>query len=191
MVKLYFILIFIVVIIFSCRQNINKKLLEEIPILIPEKELFNTIDSIYRIDTYDNYAMTLGLVGSKTKYLDRLLKNPERIDSFFSNDDLLFMKKQEARITVFNLKPEYFPGKVIIPVDTLAKFMDKDRSVYYKRIKEKYGTSLFNVISIPLFSIDRKTVLIHKYGFGHGGLYIFKKRNNNWIKVKVLSEWEE
>jgi hypothetical protein len=101
------------------------------------------------------------------------------------------MKKQESGALLFNLNPQYFPEKAIIPFDTLLSFRNKYDEIYYRKIREKYGTSLFNVISLPLFSIDRKTVLINKSKRGQGGIYIYRKRNNNWEKVKTLSDWIE
>lgn len=175
--------------ILSCKQNTKDKP-KEVSFLVPESEVFHTVDSIFRINEYDHYDMSFGLVGSRMVFLDRFIKNTPLIDSFFTKEDIQFMKSQETASSTFTIKPEYFPYKVIIPLDTFISFMNNDGEISRKKLRERYGGTFYNTVSLPLFSIDRKTVIIAKSGMDHGGLYIYKKINSNWTIAKSY-EWIE
>jgi hypothetical protein len=96
----------------------------------------------------------------------------------------------------FKLKSNLIPGKIIIPLDSI-EVLDKHNREYnqfWDDYHKKYGNGGFRNISLPLFSIDKSTVII-KTGYscgglcGNGGIYIFRKINGKWKKINQLSEW--
>lgn len=83
--------------------------------------------------------------------------------------------------------------KVDFKLFNLHEFSDSDVD-FYNFLNEKYGTYTFVKFYNPIFSSDRKTVIIdistHCGGTcGGGSTFIYKKINNKWKKVYKLGRW--
>lgn len=83
--------------------------------------------------------------------------------------------------------------KVDFKLFNLHEFSDSDVDIY-NLLNEKYGTYTFVKFYNPIFSSDRKTVIIdmtiHCGGTcGGGSTFIYKKINNKWKKVYKLGRW--
>lgn len=117
----------------------------------------------------------------------RILRNIKGL----STADIDYMYQQSLYSPRFELKKEKLKTeKHLITPDTCDIF-DKNKN-YWHNIRQQFGS--FCSISLPLFSKDRKTVLIgYLYSCGglcgDGGYYVFRKENEIWTLVSILEEW--
>ncbi len=108
-----------------------------------------------------------------------------------STSDIDFMYQQSLYSPKFELKKEKLKTEKRLIVPDTCEIFDKNKN-YWHNILQQFGS--FCSISLPLFSTDRKTVLI-SYSYncgalcGHGGYYVFRKENTTWTLVSVLEEW--
>jgi len=83
--------------------------------------------------------------------------------------------------------------KVDFKLFNLHEYSDSDVDIY-NLLNEKYGTYTFVKFYNPIFSSDRKTVIIDMTihcgaTCGGGSTFIYKKINNKWEKVNKFEHW--
>lgn len=116
-----------------------------------------------------------------------------KLDSIFTKRDIDFIFKQAGYSSYFKFDQKYI-SKNIIELDTLKSFTENldVKHEYWNSIHDQYGTICF--VKMPLFSFDKQTAILETGSScgglcGEGGMYIYKKVNDKWILIKVLSEW--
>src|SRR5690606_33182091 len=134
-----------------------------------------------------NYILSYRLVdiedmdGSKTLI--------PKIDSIFTKEDLIFIRKQYENGIYFEIDSLRIKGKTVMSKDIFNHLYDND---IYNEVPNNYPCIL--TIEIPLFNIERNmAVILVEYfcGFqcGEYGHYIYKKgENNQWTLYETL--WE-
>ncbi|WP_136669320.1 hypothetical protein [Flavobacterium sp. H122] len=199
--KLY-ILITISFLIFSCKktETVEKnKTVENNLIhkkqLVSEKEIYEVINVVLGSLKHDELI--------KTNYVteDVLMKfnfkeKDYKLDTLFSKKDIQFIRKQLIEVDNFRLNQNLLISKVVIPRDTLSKFQNNKsrKHSFWDNYTKKYGNKGFYTMGLPLFSLDKKTVIITS-GFHCGGLCgvgtteIYKKVNGKWTSISTLESW--
>lgn len=176
----------------SCKQNSkdNKN-------LVPNDEVYGIINYILKNDLQEK--------DSKYNYLSEEfpLENPnnqyfgiEEMDTIFSKKDIEFMKLQMDNRYHFRIENSLIQDRTVISFDSLNKlFKENERSEkFWERFEKKYKAKKFSAISLPIFSVDYKTVLI-SFGnhcgslCGSGKTVIYKKVNGKWKQIKTISFW--
>ncbi len=109
-------------------------------------------------------------------HLGTYLYKPQRgIDTLFGNEDKEFHRQQSLAI-----KDSLWHGKF-------------KRSKLLRRKKQVIPNRWY--YSIPLFSLDRKYVVVQRVYYcgslcAHGGCYIYKRRNDgSWEGVRAVYSW--
>ncbi len=145
---------------------------------------------------------TQKLEGTQDYYLQDELATPSfvydnpsfKLDKYFQKDDLDFIQKQIGERKDFLLIQDSIKSKRIISKKIIDSF-NKDRngnidrkSHFLKNYKKKYGNNFYDKLSLPIFSKDKKTVLIDISSFFGGKTIIYRKENNIW-KSDMIVGW--
>lgn len=118
-------------------------------------------------------------------YDDKILKE------FFNVKDLKVIKDQYTTINDFLLNPKYILNLRIIHKEELLNYSSSGKS-FWTEFNKKHGNVAFMFVGKPLFTSDKKRVIIN-YGYYCGGLcgngerVILKKEKNSWVIEKVVS----
>ena len=164
--------------------------------LVPDKEVYDIINFIIK----NEFSKS----NNNSKYLseefpmilpDNEYFGIEKMDTIFSKSDVEFMKLQISKRYEFRIERNLIQNKVVIPFDSINKLRISEKSdQFWKRFQIKYDARKFDGISLPLFSVDYKTVII-SYGHhcgslcGSGETSIYRRVNGHWKKFKVISFW--
>ena len=117
----------------------------------------------------------------------------ENPNDFFTNDDIEFINKQIGDNLNFNFQQKLINQLKILSVEEYKKFGTGKE--FWKNYDAKYGKKSFLEMMVPLFSLDKKTVIIEYSNItgsrgGFGEIVILKKENNTWKYFKNLSAWK-
>ena len=117
----------------------------------------------------------------------------ENPNDFFTNDDIEFINKQIGDNLNFNFQQKLTNQLKILSVEEYKKFGTGKE--FWKNYDAKYGKKSFLEMMVPLFSLDKKTVIIEYSNItgsrgGFGEIVILKKENNIWKYFKNLSAWK-
>lgn len=113
------------------------------------------------------------------------------LKEYFNNKEIKSIKEQYNTIDKFILNPKYILNIRIIHQDKLLTYSSGGK-YFWNEFEKKHGKGGFLFVGKPLFTTDKKRVIIN-YGYFCGGLcgsgerVILKKINNNWVVEKVVS----
>lgn len=115
----------------------------------------------------------------------------EIIKKYFNEKDSDYILSQFAASKDFLLNYKYITDLKIIHLDKLLAYKKLEKG-FWSVFEEKHGDEGFMFVGKPLFSLDKKRVVIN-YGYYCGGLcgkgsrVILKKINDNWFFEKEIS----
>lgn len=185
--------------ILSCKKNENIPGVQLENKLVSEKEIYEVLISVLGTTSKDRLMSTNYItedISMKFIEVEPAFLGERSLDTFFTPKDIDFIKKQIKTINNFKLKQELLEGKIVIPSDTLAKFQTNKngKGTFWDNYTRKYGNNCFYSISLPLFSLDRKTVItissINCGSLGGGGATeVYRKTNGKWMLIATLSNW--
>lgn len=189
---------FLVVLIISCQNFESTKIVENKNNEITEKDIYEVINFILidmkKNDSLENYQCKY-IVDKTTEhfFLTTNQNSKKKLKKYFTDSDFNFMEKQVKKSKNFKLEQSKIIRKTIISKDTLDNLIDnnspKRRDEFIINFEKKFGKYYYNEFSLPLFSVDKKTVLIEINSFlGGGRLIILKKKNQKW-KSTIVSIW--
>jgi len=113
------------------------------------------------------------------------------LKEYFSSKDIKSIQEQFKTRNQFSLNPKYILNLRIIHEDKLSSYSSEGK-YFWTEFEKKYGKGGFLFIGKPIFTTDKKRVIIN-YGYYCGGLcgsgerIILKKSNNGWVIEKVVS----
>ena len=191
-------LVFFLAFITSCQNFESSKIVKNKYNEISESEIYEIINLVLidmkKSDSLENYQYKY-IVDKTTKasYLTDSPNSKKNLKKYFTDSDFKFMDEQLKENENFKLKQHKIVRKTIISKDTLDNLIynnsPKKRDEYIINYGEKFGNYYYDQLSLPLFSIDKKTVLIEINSFlGGGQLIILKKKNQNW-ELKIVAIW--
>jgi len=178
--------------IISCTKKEDSK-------TVSEKEMYSIINFVISTELprlsntsdkgYITESFTNSLFFRQEEYLNT------NADSLFNKKDIEFIH-QQMNDTLFKLNPDLIKSKTVVSFDTLMKLRNKGErsSKFWERFSEKYGKHEYFSISKPLFSVDKKTVIV-SYGFhcgslcGGGSTEIYRLVGKKWERIKTIETW--
>ncbi|GAA4376648.1 hypothetical protein GCM10023186_10710 [Hymenobacter koreensis] len=118
-------------------------------------------------------------------------------DQILTADDTVFIHQQIATSSAYRLQAEMLPGYKLIPKDTLESIAERlttkgKKSKLVDELEQRYGTSMFGQIAMPLFSRDFQTVIVEInqvcFGLcGRGEIFVVRRHKGKWQVVKTIS----
>lgn len=189
---------FFVFLIISCQDFESTKIVKNQNNEITESEIYEVINFILidmkKSDSLENYQGKY-IVDKTTEpfFITNNQNSKMKLKKYFTNSDFNFMENQLKESKNFKLEQSKIIIKTIISKDTLDNLIDnnspKRRDEFIINFEKKFGKYYYNEFSLPLFSIDKKTVLIEIKSFlGGGRLIILKKKNQKWEST-IVSIW--
>jgi hypothetical protein len=189
---------FLVSLIISCQDFESNKIVKNQNNEITESEIYEVINFILidmkKSDSLENYQAKY-IVDKTTEpfFITNNQNSKMKLKKYFINSDFNFMENQLKESKNFKLEQSKIIRKTIISKDTLDNLIDnnspKRRDEFIINFEKKFGKYYYNEFSLPLFSIDKKTVLIEIKSFlGGGRLIILKKKNQKWEST-IVSIW--
>lgn len=117
-----------------------------------------------------------------------------RMDSIFSEEDVVFLYKQVAKGDSFKLNSDIIGERVLVSLDTILA--DAKGKTKFQAFKDRYGGEGFCYITMPVFSKDYSYAIVRK-GFACGNIcgedetLIYKLIDGHWQLVYTLKSAEE
>jgi hypothetical protein len=189
---------FLVSLIISCQDFESTKIEKNQNNEITESEIYEVINFILidmkKSDSLENYQGKY-IVDKTTEpfFITNNQNSKKKLKKYFTNSDFNFMENQLKESKNFKLEQSKIVRKTIISKDTLDNLIDNNspqmRDEFIINFEKKFGKYYYDEFSVPLFSIDKKTVLIEIKSFlGGGRLIILKKKNKKWEST-IVSIW--
>lgn len=189
---------FLIAFVISCQNFESTEIVENQNNKIYENEIYEVINFILtdmnKSDSLENYQGKY-IVDKTTKpfHFDENNTSKKKLKRYFTDSDLKSMENQLNENKNFKLVQSKIIRKTIISKDTLDSLIDNNsperKNEFILNYERKIGIYYYSEISLPLFSIDKKTVLIEINSLiGGGRLIILKKKNQKW-KSSIISTW--
>jgi hypothetical protein len=189
---------FLVSLIISCQDFESTKIVKNQNNEITESEIYEVINfiliDIKKSDSLENFQGKY-IVDKTTEpfFITTNQNSKKKLKKYFTNSDFNFMENQLKKSKNFKLEQSKIIRKTIISKDTLENLIDNNspqmRDEFMINYEKKFGKYYYDEFSLPLFSVDKKTVLIEINSFlGGGRLIILKKKNQKW-KSTIVSIW--
>ena len=114
-------------------------------------------------------------------------------ESFFSKEELKYLKKELKRSRIPKWSKEYFPKAKIVSGKEIENIFKKHSYGGWAEIQRTIGDG-FHVCSSPIFLRNNTYCLFYRAVHcgllcGGGGYTLYKREGNNWIKVKRYCGW--
>ncbi|GGD24009.1 hypothetical protein [Flavobacterium orientale] len=139
--------------------------------------------------------------GTENYYIEDVLKAPvfktklprptEKLTTYFSEEDLAFLEKQLAERENYQLAQDSISPKKLIShqtIDSLTASSNYNKNEFLKNYNLKFGENYFTSFSLPLYSLDKKTIYIDCNTIFGGRSIIYKKTNGKW-KATTFMIW--
>lgn len=169
-----------------------------------EKKTSNEVtdEDIYKIVkmVLNDMSPQQKLDGTDDWYILNELQTPSFVDEnpsfdlgkYFSKDDIIFINHQISKRKVFTLQQDSLKSKKLLSKKIIDSFYDKNaknrRNTFFENYTRKYGNNFYHSFSLPVFSKDKKTILIDVSSFlGGGQTILFKNINGHWKSEAVIS----
>ncbi|WP_312075846.1 hypothetical protein [Chryseobacterium sp.] len=171
----------IVVLCLGCKaQNKN----------ISEQEIYDVINFILKNGTV-KYHKELKLLTEDPNITTDQFFDKKLLQTYFDEKNADFILEQFFASKDFRLSYKYIIDRQIIHIDKMLSYKTVKGGLW-SFLADKYKEEGFMFVGKPLFTLDKKSVII-TYGYYCGGLcgkgsrVILKKVNNNWAIEKEVS----
>lgn len=188
MIRLLYILLFITT-VYSCKtQSVSEDdIYEALENIIEELEGDNWIK-----EGRPEYQYILDKSFQATSFMynvDELFEK-ETVKKYFSIEDKNEFENQLEWYKDFSYQQEKIKTKKILHKQELEEIILNDRKSFWEIYISRYGDVGFYDISFPLFSADKKKMLVcvdSCFPYLNGGaIYLFTKENGKWRIKEVL-----
>ncbi len=184
--------LFLTVFLIGCTNNQKNDTLK-----VTDDEIYVFVKMVLK-----DLEKTQKLDGTQDYYLQDQLATPSfvydnpsfKLDKYFPKEDLEFIQKQIRERKDFLMLQDSIKSKRIISKKTIDSFNNNrkeniDRKSHFlENYKKKYGNNFYHILSLPIFSKDKKTVHIDVSSIFGGHTIIYRKENNKW-KSDVIVLW--
>ncbi len=209
MKKLLYILFCITLI--SCNSK-TEEIKEEVVVFssngttIYESDIYEVINGIYKgyiaeMKEYNKDEAFYLVYFSKFAEFENMGLNENGIKNYLKNladqnlieeKDIEFIYQQVQSSKEIKLEQNRIKDFELICADTLyqLRLSSKTNNDFGYKIIDRYGFSEISYISLPLFTLDKNTVIINLGLYAMGGrVSIYKRENSKWIWAKDISMW--
>jgi hypothetical protein len=110
-----------------------------------------------------------------------------KMNTIFSKDDIQYIFRQSEFSKHFRIEKKYLKNKKVIELDTAIVFGSNKiaRETYWDEFNNTYYHNC--IINLPLFSMDKQTAIV-KIGYqSECGIYIYRKKDEKWQVLKIMS----
>ena len=177
------ILIFLVIINISCNHKTVSEKVDQNHI-VSDKEVYSFLNVVLK-------KQSKSLTTCRNEHVLEFIKDNEELESMFNAEDLVFVNKQIENEKKFALNSDYLSSSNVIPEKIINKlFIDsKNIDTFWLEFEKKYETQSYFSVSLPIFSSNKKTVIIsteilNRGGFGASGKTVYRKINGEWKLYK-------
>jgi hypothetical protein len=188
MIRLLYILLCIIA-VYSCKTQtiLEDDIYEAVENIIEELEGENWIKE-GKLDY--QYVLDKSFQHPSFMYNADKLFEKETIKKYFSIEDKKEFENQLEWYKDFSYQQEKIKSKKILHKQELEEIISNDRKSFWEIYISKYGDVGFYDISFPLFSADKKKMLVcvdSYFPYLNGGaIYLFTKENGKWKIKEVL-----
>lgn len=157
---------------------------------VSEEEAYEVINFIIHNGTKSPKNYKVITEDPNTKH-DSKYFNEKILKEYFDKRDIKTIQEQLNTLNQLSLNPKYILNLRIIHQDKLSSYSSNGKN-FWVEFEKKYGKGGFLFVGKPIFTTDKKRVIIN-YGYYCGGLcgsgerVILKKNNNSWTIDKVIS----
>lgn len=161
---------------------------------VSEKDIYEIVNDVCQnLDktTKEEGQTYFYLLDNDSIYFGETRKTRISLNNYFSKEDIQFIIKQIQLNDSFKFKNEFLNSKQVLHSKIISQLIvesKKSKNNFHELYKKKFGKKLFCSISVPLFSLDKKTAFV-EINKMHGGFsLLFKKVNGKW-QSEVLLIW--
>jgi len=191
-------LILLLIVLSSCKKANNQI---DTNLKVTDNDIYQVVNFV--ISERDSFMKLDGIKGQYKYILDRELEplfNSEadryyikKLDTIFTKEDVKFMQEQILKRKNFKFNSKFVKSKKVFSADSIKNMINlaielPDKN-FYQIYENKFGKDRFYDISLPLFSKDKKTVLIKFEAMGIGDVSVYKKENGKWKSYEQLISW--
>ena len=181
-IKLYIFLFGINGILIGC----NSKFSIENEISVSEKEIYQIVNHV--CNELDRNTEREGqtyfyLLENNSIYFDETKKVRTSLNLYFLKDDIPFIVKQIKSNDSFKFKNSFLNSKQVLSTKVISQLIEESKNSKYsfdELYENKFRKKLFYSISVPLFSVDIKTVYVEVNRIHDGFSLLLKKVNGKW-----------
>ncbi|HKX87061.1 MAG TPA: hypothetical protein VJL37_10320 [Flavobacterium sp.] len=171
----------------SCTPT-EKKVTEE----VTDQDVYRAVNLLL-----DDMSATEKLEGTEDYYIIDALQTPSfvyenpgfELEQYFTTEDIAAIKEQISAREHFTLLQDSLPSKRLLSRKTIDSFIDKNstnpRETFLKNYLQHYGDTYYHSFSLPVFSKDKKTILIDVSGIGNGKSILFRNVDGKWKEKMV------
>ena len=177
------ILILFLIINISCNHKTISEKIDENHI-VSDKEVYSFLSLILKNESKS-------ITECRNENVIGLINENYELKKMLTHKDLIFIKKQIKNDKKFNLNPEYLDGFNVISQKRIKKEFSESKSMcmFWKKFEKNYGTTSLFSISLPIFSLNKKIVIIStellsKGGFGYNGIVVYLRTKGRWKLYK-------
>lgn len=168
----------------SCGTNKQNELRSQkiVKPLIDDSTIYSAINYLLTDTTYNHFLKYERISEKWQIAFPFQLKNDSlelrRLDTFFSDNDIEFILKQKKMFYQFKVDRSKIRNRIIVSEDSL----DLVQNLPY------------SFVTLPLFNIKKdKFIICFGYYCGvlcaEGGTYIYERKGEKWVRLKIFSEW--
>lgn len=157
---------------------------------ISDEEIYDVINFILKKGTV-KYHKELKILTEDPNIKTDEFFDKKLLKNYFDEKNADYILEQFFAAKDFRLSYKYIIDRQIIHIDKMLSYKSLKGGIW-SFLAEQYKEEGFMFVGKPLFTLDKKSVII-TYGYYCGGLcgrgsrVILKKRNNNWIIEKEIS----
>lgn len=168
-------------------------------VAVSDSEIYEIVNLV--LDEFDEAMRNDGFKVNPYKYLlDRDLEPPlseddsivfTKTDTIFTKEDLIFISSQISDRKNFKFHADSIKSKQLLSSDLIKEMIEnsyKDRIDFKDTYLQKYGSGCYQ-IGLPLFSKDKKMVVLRINQFGSGETRVYKKVNEKWKYYCSFGTW--
>ncbi len=179
----------------SCTFSNEKKKNTSQHLSVTESEIYEVVNTVLA-DEDKNFKTSPFKYLLDKDYSEEFFSKRDSIiifesDTIFSKKDKLFLQKQVIDYKDFRFSRDSIKSKIVISSDTIKKMLNgrPPGNNFFTAYELRFGEEMFYTIGLPIFSIDKKTVVVKIEGFGSGKTLIYKKVKNKWVYYSCCLRW--
>lgn len=158
---------------------------------ISDDEIYTVINYVIQNGNAFQYKKDFKIITEDPNVKTDRYFDEKLLSNYFKDKDIIYIMEQFSNSKEFLLNPKYILNLRIVHIEKLLSYKSEGKS-FWTEFNNRYDDKGFMFVGKPLFSLDKKRVVIN-YGYYCGGLcgkgsrIILKKINDTWVFEKEIS----